>query len=66
MCLTLWVHESGRIGHGSNYRMYGRWEIFFSLDVHEDKIVELALWTCGFGALCVCLYDTLYDDATIV
>jgi hypothetical protein len=32
--------------------------VFFSLDVHEDKIVKLALWTCGFGALYVCLYDT--------
>jgi hypothetical protein len=49
MWLTFWVHESGRIGCGSNYGFFGRWENFFNLDLHEDMITKLFMWIFRFG-----------------
>jgi len=63
------VHESGKVGHGLNYGIYGRWENFFHYEVHE--ITKLQNWFCDHLNLVVHMFaqpfytvDMFpYDDA---
>jgi hypothetical protein len=60
MCSIFWVHESGEVSWGSNYGICERLENFLNFDIHGDKIMQLALWTFGFGGVYVCIVVLYY------
>jgi hypothetical protein len=57
LCLDIpmhWVHKNSKVGYGSNYGTFERWENVINLHVHEDKITKLILWVFEFGGVYIC------------
>jgi hypothetical protein len=62
MCLTIQVHENGKVIYGSNYGICGRHTLLtltLRKQDHGIGFVNIWIWWC------ICLHYFLYDDAII-